>query len=120
MEFRIAHNPEENIPVIIGEGPIIEGDAKRLETILTQAGRDHYGNIPMYLNSPGGSVLAAFAMVEVMDKHEFSAYVSSNAICASACSFLTVGCRRWPARALAQLLDHSTGVAFDGCMRFFS
>jgi len=86
MEFRIAHNPEENIQVIIGEAPIIEGDAKRLETILTQAGRDRYGNIPMYLNSPGGSVLAAFAMVELMDKHEFSAYVSSNAICASACA----------------------------------
>jgi ATP-dependent protease ClpP protease subunit len=78
MEFRIAHDPAENIQIIIGEGPIIDGDATRLETILTQAGRDRYGNIPLYLNSPGGSVGAAFAMVEVMDRHVVADWLPFN------------------------------------------
>jgi hypothetical protein len=86
MEFRLAHNPEENIKVIISEGPILDGDAARLERIIPNAGRDKYGNIALYLNSPGGSVTAAFEIVEVMDRHEFSALVSSNASCASACA----------------------------------
>jgi uncharacterized protein YecT (DUF1311 family) len=95
MEFRIAHDPAENIQIIIGEGPIIDGDATRLETILPQSGRDRFGNIPLYLNSPGGSVTAAFAVVEVMDKYEFSALVSSNAICASACASIVYICARF-------------------------
>jgi uncharacterized protein YecT (DUF1311 family)/ATP-dependent protease ClpP protease subunit len=86
MEFRLAHNPEEKISIIIGEGSIVDGDAARLEARIPKAARDKYGNIPLYLNSPGGSVAAAFAIVEVMDGHEFSAFVSSNAICASACA----------------------------------
>jgi hypothetical protein len=86
MEFRVAHNPEQNIEVIIGEGTIVDGDSARLEAIIPRTGRDEYGNISLYLNSPGGSVPAAFAIVEVMDRYEFSAFVSSNAICASACA----------------------------------
>jgi hypothetical protein len=86
MEFHTLHNPEQNIEVIVGEGPIIDGDAARLKAIIPQAGRDEYGNIPLYLNSPGGSVAAAFAIVDVMDSYEFSALVSSNAVCASACA----------------------------------
>ena len=86
MEFRTVHNPEQDIEVIIGEGPIVDGDAARLEAIVPRAGRDEFGNIPLYLNSPGGSVPAALAIVEVMDRYEFSALVSSNAICASACA----------------------------------
>lgn len=86
MEFRIEIDPEEHISVVIGEGTIIEGDAARLENVIKQADRDRYGNIVLYLNSPGGSVAAAFGMVEVMDREEFTALVSSNAICASACA----------------------------------
>jgi hypothetical protein len=86
MEFRTGYDPEEHITFIIGEGPIIDGDASRLETIIPQADRDRFGNIPMYLNSPGGSVAAALAIVQLMDRHEFTVIVSSNAICASACA----------------------------------
>ena len=86
MEFRIVFNPDERINTIVAEGRIVEGDALRLESVILKADRDNYGNIPIYLNSPGGSVAAAFAMVEVMNREEFSAFVSSNAICASACA----------------------------------
>jgi uncharacterized protein YecT (DUF1311 family) len=86
MEFHIEFNPEEKISVIIGEGAIIAGDATRLEAMLGQAGRDQYGNIVLYLDSPGGSVAAAFEMVKIMDREEFSALVASSSICASACA----------------------------------
>ena len=86
MEFRIVFNPDERINTIVAEGRIVEGDALRLESVIHKADRDSYGNIPIYLNSPGGSVAAAFAMVEVMNCEEFSAFVSSDAICASACA----------------------------------
>ncbi len=86
MQFRVDQDPEEHIALIIAEGPIVEGDAGRLEAIIPQAGRDKFGNIPLYLNSPGGLVSAAFELVKVMDHYEFSAVVSSNAMCASACA----------------------------------
>jgi membrane-bound ClpP family serine protease len=86
MTFRIVWNPEEKINVIIGEGPIAQGDKERLEKVISLSGRDRYGNIPLYLNSPGGSVEAAFKLVELMDIEEFSALVSSGGRCASACA----------------------------------
>jgi hypothetical protein len=86
MEFHIEFNPEEKIGVIVGEGAIIAGDATRLEAMLGKAGRDEYGNIVLYLDSPGGSVAAAFEMVKIMDREEFSALVASGSICASACA----------------------------------
>lgn len=57
-----------------------------MESVILFAGRDKYGNIPLYLNSSGGSVEAAFAIVEVMDREEFSALVGSGDRCASACA----------------------------------
>src|ERR1700756_1775837 len=49
MTFRIVWNPEEKINVIIGEGPIAQGDKERLEKVISLSGRDRYGNIPLYL-----------------------------------------------------------------------
>ena len=86
MTFRTQWDPDEKINVIIGEGPIEEGDAARLEKVIPLAGRDRYGNVPLYLNSPGGSVKAALEVVEVMDREEFSALVGSGGQCASACA----------------------------------
>jgi hypothetical protein len=86
MEFHTLHNPEQNIEVIVGEGPIEDGDKERLERIIPLAGRDRYGNIALYLNSPGGSVKAAFEIIESMDREEFSAFVASGDRCASACA----------------------------------
>jgi hypothetical protein len=85
MEFRIDRNDVDE-EITVGDGPIVDGDAGRLEAIIPKVGRDQYGNIPLYLNSPGGAVDAAFALVEVMDRYEFSALVPSGARCASACA----------------------------------
>src|SRR5436309_4443318 len=81
MEFRIERDPDEGINVIIGEGPIIDGDAARLVAIVPRAERDKFGNIHLYLNSPGGLVAASFEIVTVMDRYAFRALVSANAIC---------------------------------------
>ena len=59
MTFRVERVPD-GMNVIIGEGPIEPGDAERLESVIPRADRDEYGNIPLYLNSPGGAVKAAF------------------------------------------------------------
>jgi hypothetical protein len=84
MEFSIR--PHEGRKIIIADGSIQNGDAEKLAATIPLADRDQYGNIPMYLNSPGGSVGAAFELVKLMDLHEFSALVGSEAICASACA----------------------------------
>ena len=86
MTFKIAQDLDEKISVIIGEGRIEQGDAERLEKIVPLANRDKFGNIPIYLNSLGGEVGAAFEIVGVMDREEFSALVPSGARCASACA----------------------------------
>jgi uncharacterized protein YecT (DUF1311 family) len=84
MEFRIQN--EGGSKVILADGEIVAGDPGRLEALITSAVRDKFGNVRMYLNSPGGSVAAAFGMVEVMDREEFTALVTGDARCASACA----------------------------------
>ncbi len=54
--------------------------------IAKLADRDHFGNIVLVLNSPGGSVKAAFELVKVMDDLEVTTLVPDNARCASACA----------------------------------
>jgi len=86
MQFRIEWIGEDKINVIVGSGTIEQGDVERLEKAIPHADRDRYGNIPIYLDSLGGSVGVAFAMVELMDREEFSALVGSGSRCASACA----------------------------------
>lgn len=68
MEFRIYRQPELNQNVVIGEGPIRQGDAEKFTAIAKKADRDSEGHITFVLNSPGGSVDAAFKLVDAMDK----------------------------------------------------
>jgi hypothetical protein len=84
MEFSIRFHDGQRF--IFGEGPIIEGDAGRLAQAMPMADRDEFGNITLFLDSPGGSVDAAFELVKLMDRWEFSAIVGSDASCASACA----------------------------------
>jgi len=86
MEFSLVHNTQDDIMVIVGEGEIKEGDEEKLSLISAKAGRDEYGNIPIYLDSPGGSVSAAFKLAAFMQEQEFSALIGSGSRCASACA----------------------------------
>jgi uncharacterized protein YecT (DUF1311 family) len=84
MDFDVR--PYEGRRTIFGDGPIVDGDADRLATAISRADRDQFGNIPIFLNSPGGSVAAALELVKLMDRVEFSPLVGSGAECASACA----------------------------------
>lgn len=86
MEFRTYFQPELRINVLIAEGPIVAGDAQRFLAAVPKADRDAEGHIVLVLNSPGGSVPAAFEFVEAMDKVGVFTIVPDNALCASACA----------------------------------
>ena len=73
-------------PAIIGDGEIREGDAARLENVLTKEARHSAGYFALALNSPGGSVEAAFDLARVMDAHNVNVYVPASFVCASACA----------------------------------
>lgn len=83
MNFSIVNS---GIPVVYGSGPIIDGDAERLRPLLQRVPRDKFGLKHLHLDSPGGSVDAAFKMAEVMDAIGVSTLVPPNAKCASACA----------------------------------
>ena len=71
---------------VLAKGQIAEGDAGRLRVALQAADRDSFGNKIVALDSSGGSVIEAFAMVEVMDREKVSTVVPPGAACASACA----------------------------------
>lgn len=71
---------------VVASGQIGEGDAGRLRVALQSADRDSFGHKIVALDSSGGSVGGAFAMVEIMDKEQVSTIVMPGAACASACA----------------------------------
>lgn len=86
MEFRIYFQPELKQRVVIGEGPITDGDDVRFLAVVKNADRDSKGHITLVLDSLGGSVQAAFRLVRAMDEVKVYAVVPDNAFCASACA----------------------------------
>jgi hypothetical protein len=76
----------DGLRVIVAKGEIVSGDAERLRTALRSADRDPYGNKSFALNSPGGLVDEALAIVAVMDKEKVTTIVPPGAQCASACA----------------------------------
>lgn len=80
-----AHEFPEHTSVV-ADGPIIEGDAIRFARSVQDAGRDQWGNVTVYFNSPGGSVAEALRFVPIMDKFEITAVVRDGEKCASACA----------------------------------
>lgn len=72
--------------IVLAQGPVTEGDASRLRLALQAADRDASGHKVLALDSPGGSVIEAFAMVDVMDRERVATVVRPGASCASACA----------------------------------
>jgi hypothetical protein len=73
-------------PAIIGDGEIRDGDATRLENVLTKEARHSAGYFALALNSPGGSVKPAFDLARVIDAYNINVYVPSHFVCVSACA----------------------------------
>lgn len=72
--------------IVTGAGKIETGDSERLRLALKGADRDPFGHKILRLDSPGGLVGEAFAMVAVMDQERVSIVVPRGASCASACA----------------------------------
>ena len=84
MTFRTEMMQGE--PVVIGDGPIVPGDAERLRAMLVPRNKHSAGYFPFLLNSPGGDVNAAFEMSRLMDKYPINTYVAPGSRCVSACA----------------------------------
>lgn len=76
----------EGRQIVVGKGKIETGDSERLRRALKEAGRDGFGHKTLSLDSPGGLVSEAFAMVAIMDQERVSTVVPTGAMCASACA----------------------------------
>jgi hypothetical protein len=86
MEISIQQLPN-GFRAISAKGEIVDGDAERLRVALQSADRDENGTKDILLDSPGGLVSEALAMVAVMDREkDVSTWVISGAECASACA----------------------------------
>ena len=85
MTFSTLTLPD-GLRIVLAVGPVAEGDAGRLRVALKSADRDPFGNKVLALDSPGGLIVEAFAMVDVMDREKVSTLVRSGANCASACA----------------------------------
>jgi hypothetical protein len=72
--------------IVVARGPIVEGDAERLRVALQSADPDSFGHKTLVLDSAGGVVGEAFAMVAFMDRDQVATVVRSGASCASACA----------------------------------
>jgi uncharacterized protein YecT (DUF1311 family) len=86
MDFRIYYQPQLKMKMIIGEGRIQDGDARKFMASAARADRDDEGLVTFVLNSPGGNVEAAFRVIDAMDKVRVYTVVPNNARCASACA----------------------------------
>lgn len=63
-------------PAIFGHGEITAGDATRLRSVLTPKAKHSYGYYSLVLESPGGSVQAAFELSRVIDSQYVNTYVA--------------------------------------------
>lgn len=73
-------------PAIHARGEIVAGDAARLRAVLTPKAKHSYGYYTLLLDSPGGSVQAAFELSKVIDSQYVNTYVAPRGRCISACA----------------------------------
>jgi hypothetical protein len=85
MDFSILPMPD-GLHAVFANGDIVAGDAERLRIALQSADRDHFGNKDIALNSGGGLVREALAIVALMDQDKITTIVPPGATCASACA----------------------------------
>ena len=87
MTFALEQG-EQGRKVVVARGAIEAGDAQRLRQALQGAERDDRGHRILVLDSPGGNVGEAFAMVEVMEAERVTTRVRAGTSCASSCAMI--------------------------------
>ena len=87
MTFSLIKNSgDSHKTALFAQGPIEDGDADKFRAIVSNASRDEFGSVILFLNSPGGSVNASFELVQAMDLTSVTTMVGGGSICASACA----------------------------------
>lgn len=113
MSFSLVMNGEQR--AILASGEIVEGDAARLARALMRGTPSYHGTQQVLLSSPGGEVVEALRMAEVMKKVGVTTVVPDHAMCASACaSVLFVAGRYRTVEQGGQLMIHSCFDARNG------
>ena len=101
--------------IVLAQGEIVEGDAGKLIRALRRASVDRHGTRTVWLNSPGGSVIDAMNMADVIGAVGVTTVVPAKAMCASACaSVVFVAGRYRTVEKGGQLMIHSCFDARDG------
>ena len=101
--------------IVLAQGEIVEGDAGKLVRALRRASVDKHGTRTVWLNSPGGSVIDAMNMADVINAVGVTTVVPGKAMCASACaSVVFVAGKYRTVEKGGQLLIHSCFDARNG------
>ena len=125
MEFSVVRAGSGQT-AILAAGEIIPGDAARLARALRRASPDAHGTRRLLLDSPGGSVVDALDMADLINDVGVTTVVPARALCASACaSVLFVAGRYRTVEKGGQLLIHScfdarSGRKMDQCDAYIS
>src|ERR1700712_2358268 len=107
MDFSLLRTASGQTEVL-ASGEIIPGDAPRLARALRHATPDAHGTRRILLDSPGGSVVDAIDMADLMNQIGVLTVVPAKAMCASACaSVLFVAGKYRTVEKGGQLLIHS-------------
>jgi hypothetical protein len=81
MQFDPVETPPTGL-VISGRGPIIKGDAARLEQVLASIPRPP---LALALDSPGGNVAEAHDLAGIISAHRLAVVIPASSQCVSAC-----------------------------------
>lgn len=102
-----SFRPQKNGSVqVVLSGKIEPGDREKLIDLIRQEPKDFVGASYISLNSPGGSVLDALKIADVVEKSGLIAVVNSGDTCASSCFLVLASAQfRWQSPK-AEVLIH--------------
>ncbi|MBY6159263.1 hypothetical protein KUV73_00200 [Mameliella alba] len=88
-----SKDPEEHARLRLS-GPIAEGDAQKLKTLMSQEISGYYPDthfVTLTLDSPGGSFAEAIRLMEMLRDVRVATRIEKNASCLSACAVAFMG-----------------------------
>src|SRR3569833_1433002 len=114
MQFSVLQGADGQ-KIVLARGEIVGGDGGKLIRVLRMASVDKHGPRPLWLDSPGGSVVDAMEMADVIGALGVTTVVRPKAMCASACASVVFVAGKY--RRIdkgGQLLIHSCFDARNG------
>lgn len=86
MQFAIVKSGGQT--AVLAQGIVKDGDARRLTRALARVPRDRNGTKQLLLDSPGGTVVDAWDMAEIISRTGVTTVIPAGGVCASACASL--------------------------------